>query len=160
MFNIKQSFKTGFGFGSTSGVITTLGLIVGLHSGTNSETAVLGGILIIAITDALSDAFGIHLSEELNKKNTKREVWESTISTFFSKFLVAFTFIIPVLFLPLFQAIIVSVLWGLVLISFLSFYIAKQQKENSQKVVLEHLSIAIFVVIIAHYLGDLVATFD
>ncbi|HRR39194.1 MAG TPA: hypothetical protein P5570_00280 [Candidatus Paceibacterota bacterium] len=157
---MKQSFKTGFGFGSTSGVITTLGLIVGLHSGTNSETAVLGGILIIAITDALSDAFGIHLSEELNKKNTKREVWESTISTFFSKFLVAFTFIIPVLFLPLFQAIIVSVLWGLVLISFLSFYIAKQQKENSQKVVLEHLSIAIFVVIIAHYLGDLVATFD
>lgn len=160
MFDIKQSFKTGFGFGSTSGVITTLGLIVGLHSGTNSETAVLGGILIIAITDALSDAFGIHLSEELNKKNTKREVWESTISTFFSKFLVAFTFIIPVLFLPLFQAIIVSVLWGLVLISFLSFYIAKQQKENSQKVVLEHLSIAIFVVIMAHYLGDLVATFD
>jgi len=160
MLNIKQSFKTGLGFGLTSGVITTLGLMIGLHSGTNSKIAVLGGILVIAVTDALSDAFGIHLSEESSKKRTKREVWESTISTFLSKFLIALTFIIPVLFLPLLKAIIVSIMWGLLLIGFFSFYIARQQKEKSQKVVLEHILIAVFVIIITHYLGDWVATFE
>ena len=159
MFKIKQSFRTGLGIGLTSGVITTLGLMVGLHSGTNSKTAVIGGILIIAVADALSDALGIHLSEELSKKNTTKEIWESTISTFLSKFLIALTFIIPVLFLPLSEAIIVSVLWGLILIGFFSFYVAKSQGEKSQKVILEHLLIAIFVVIITHYVGDLVATF-
>ena len=46
------------------GVITTLGLIVGLHSGTHSRAIVIGGILTIAIADAMSDALGIHVSEE------------------------------------------------------------------------------------------------
>lgn len=40
---------TGVHFGLTSGVITTLGLMVGLHSGTHSLRAVAGGILTIAI---------------------------------------------------------------------------------------------------------------
>jgi len=59
---IKHSLKTGFSFGLTSGIITTLGLIVGLNSSTRSKLVVLGGILIIAIADAFSDAFGIHVS--------------------------------------------------------------------------------------------------
>ena len=32
---MKESLKTGISFGLTSGVITTLGLMVGLHSGTH-----------------------------------------------------------------------------------------------------------------------------
>jgi len=53
---MKASFKTGLSFGLTSGVITTLRLMVGLHSGTRSRTVVIGGILTIAIADAMSDA--------------------------------------------------------------------------------------------------------
>lgn len=98
MLNIKQSFKTGLGFGLTSGVITTLGLIVGLHSGTHSKIVIIGGILVIAVADALSDALGIHISEESNRKRSQKEIWESTISTFFSKLIIALTFIIPILF--------------------------------------------------------------
>ncbi|MDI6733408.1 MAG: hypothetical protein QME51_05200, partial [Planctomycetota bacterium] len=60
---MNHSIKTGFSFGSTSGVITTLGLMVGLHSGTHSKFAVLGGIVTIAVADAFSDALGIHISE-------------------------------------------------------------------------------------------------
>ena len=56
---MKPSFKTGFSFGLTSGVITTLGLMVGLHSGTHSRSVVIGGILTIAVADAMSDALGM-----------------------------------------------------------------------------------------------------
>ena len=59
---MKHSFKVGFTFGVTSGIITTLGLIVGLHSGTHSKIIILGGIIVIAIADAFSDALGIHIS--------------------------------------------------------------------------------------------------
>ena len=52
---IKKSLKIGLSFGLTSGVITTLGLLVGLNSSTHSKMVVLGGILVIAIADALSD---------------------------------------------------------------------------------------------------------
>ena len=48
--------RTGVYFGATSGVITTVGLIAGLYAGTESVVAVLGGILVIAVADAMSDA--------------------------------------------------------------------------------------------------------
>ena len=160
MSNIKQSFKTGFSFGLTSGIITTLGLMVGLHSGTHSKIVVMGGVLFIAVADALSDALGIHISEESRKKGTQKEIWESTISTFLSKLVIALTFITPILILSLSTAVIISVLWGVFLIGIFSFYIAKQQEKRPYKVILEHLAITILVIIITHYIGDWVATFS
>lgn len=156
---MKPSIRKGFSFGLTSGIITTLGLIVGLHSSTNSALVVIGGILIIAVADALSDALGIHISEESENHHTAKEVWESTITTLLSKFVFALTFIVPVLLFTLSVAVIVSVIWGLSLITIFSFYLAKQGKIKPYKVVIEHLLIAIFVIIVTHYLGDWVATF-
>jgi VIT1/CCC1 family predicted Fe2+/Mn2+ transporter len=78
MFN-KHSIKVAFSFGMTSGIITTLGLIVGLHSGTHSQIVIIGGILTIAIADSFSDALGIHISEESQGQHTEKEVWESNI---------------------------------------------------------------------------------
>jgi hypothetical protein len=84
---MKSSFRMGLSFGLTSGVITTLGLIVGLHAGTNSRAAVLGGILTIAIANSLSDALGIHLAEESKGMAPVLQVWESTVATLLSKFI-------------------------------------------------------------------------
>lgn len=151
---MKHSLKTGFLFGLTSGIITTLGLIVGLHAGTHSKLVVLGGILTVAIADAFSDALGIHISEESENKHTTKEIWESTISTFLSKFVFALTFIIPVLLFELSTAIVVSVIWGLSVLGILSFNIAKEQKTKPWKVVVEHLIIALLVITITHYVGD------
>ena len=156
---MKLSIRKGFSFGLTSGVITTLGVIVGLHSSTHSTLVVIGGILVIAIADSLSDALGMHISEESEIKHSTKEIWESTISTFVSKFTFALTFIIPFLLLSLSTAIIVSIIWGLSLITIFSLYLAKQQSLKPYKVILEHLIIAIIVVVITHYIGDLVATF-
>jgi len=156
---MKLSIRKGFSFGLTSGIITTLGIIVGLHSSTHSTLVVIGGILIIAIADALSDALGIHISEESEIKHSTREIWESTISTFLSKFVFALTFIIPFLLLSLSAAIIASLIWGFSLIILFSLYLAKQENLKPYKVVLEHLIIAIIVVVITHYVGDWIATF-
>jgi len=92
---MKDSLRTGITFGLTSAVITTLGLMVGLHSGTHSRVVVLGGILTIAIADAFSDALGIHVSEESQNVHTVRQIWGATAATFLTKFLFAITFAIP-----------------------------------------------------------------
>jgi len=155
---MKHSLKTGLCFGLTSGIITTLGLMVGLHSFTGSKLAVIGGILTIAIADAFSDATGIHISEESEDKHTKNEVWESTISTFLAKFAFALTFIVPVLLFELDRAILISVAWGLLMLGILSYSIAADQKAKSWKVIAEHLIIALTVVIVTHYFGDWVST--
>ena len=155
---MKLSIRKGFSFGLISGIITTLGLVVGLHSGTHSALVVIGGILAIAIADAMSDALGIHVSEEFENKHSTKEIWESTISTFLSKFAFTLTFIIPLLFLQLSTAIIVCVIWGLSLIATFSYYIAKQQNTKPHRAIFEHLIIAIMVIVITHYIGDWVAT--
>lgn len=154
---MRHSLKTGFSFGLTSGIITTLGLMVGLHSSTHSKPVVIGGVLTIAIADAFSDALGIHISEESEAKHCAKEIWESTIFTFLSKFIFALTFILPILFFQLSSAIIVSVIYGLSLLGIFSFYIAKEQKANPWRVIIEHLIIAFIVILMTHYLGDWVA---
>lgn len=153
---MKHSWKIGLCFGLTSGIITTLGLMTGLYSGTYSKIVVIGGILIIAIADSLSDAFGIHVSEESENKHTSKEIWESTLSTFFCKFIIASSFIIPAILFELKIAIYISVIWGLLLLSILSFKIGKDQKTKTWIVVIEHLIIAIIVIIIAYYVGHFI----
>lgn len=151
---MKTSWKTGISFGLTSGVITTLGLMVGLHSGTHSRAVVIGGILTIAIADAMSDALGIHVSEESRNSGSTRQIWEATLATFMAKFVIAATFVVPVLVLPLDDAIVMSVLWGFLLLTILSFFLAKAQAVPPWKVIGEHLMIALCVVVITHAVGD------
>jgi len=158
---MNHSIKTGFSFGLTSATITTLGLMVGLNAGTHSKLAVIGGILIIAIADAFSDALGIHISEESENKHTTKQIWISTIATFLTKFVFALTFVIPVLLLELSAAVVVSVIWGLSMLGVFSFQIAREQKKTPWKVILEHLLIALIVIAITHYLGNWIsATFS
>ncbi len=149
----KLSIRKGFSFGLTSGIITTLGLIVGLDSATHSALVVIGGIMVIAIADAFSDALGMHISEESEIRHTEREIWESTIMTFLSKFFFALTFVAPFLLFPLSTAIIASVIWGLSLIGAFTYYIAKRERISPKKAIAEHLAIAVFVVIATHYVG-------
>jgi len=151
---MRPSWKTGVSFGLTSGVITTLGLMVGLHSGTHSRTVVIGGILTIAVADAMSDALGIHISEESKNSGPALPIWEATLATFLAKFVIALTFVVPVLLRPLDQAVVLSVIWGLLLLAGLSFFVARAQAISPWKVIGEHLLIAMFVVAITHAVGD------
>jgi len=155
---MNHSLKTGFSFGLTSGVITTLGLISGLHSGTGSKTVIIGGVLTIAIADAFSDALGIHISEESEIKHNAKEIWVSTISTFLAKFVFSSSFLVPVILLSLDSAFIVSIIWGILLILIFSYILAKQQKESPFKVIGEHLLIVVVVLVVTHLTGDLIST--
>jgi len=154
---MKRSIRTGLSFGLTSGVITTLGLIVGLDSATNSRLVVLGGIITIAIADALSDSLSMHVSQESESKHSKKEIWESTIATFITKLLFALTFIIPVLISSLRMAVITDIAWGFLLLIILNYKIAKRERINPIKVISSHLTIALLVIIITYFLGKGIA---
>ena len=145
--------RTGLFFGATSGVITTIGLIVGLNSGTKSVTAVLGGILVIAVADAMSDALGIHLAEESDPNTTHNHVWAATIMTFLTKFVFSISFAVPLLLLPLATAVLTSVVWGMLVIVVLSYFLARSQGESPVAIIAEHVGIAFLVVILSHYIG-------
>lgn len=153
---LRKAFETGATFGLASGVITTLGLVVGLHSGTHSRAVVVGGIITIAVADAFSDALGMHLHEESEDDHTEVEIWASTFATLITKFLMAATFLVPILLLDLSRAIAASLVWGGVVLTILSYQLATSQKQPPFKVIAEHLVIAAVVVLITHLVGGAV----
>lgn len=150
---MKATYLKGLSFGVASGIVTTLGLMVGLYSGTHSRLAVLGGILTIALADAMSDAFGIHLAEESSKEKNHLEIWESALATFFTKLVFALTFAVPVLFLDLKTAVFVSFGWGLLLLGIISIMIARWRGESIWHAILEHWGVATLVVFLSYYVG-------
>lgn len=155
---MKGSIRKGLSFGLTSGIITTLGLLVGLEAGTGSKGAVIAGIMTIAIADALSDALGMHIAEESNTKK-ERSIWEATASTFAAKLVFASSFLIPILLFEIGWAVVISLLWGILLLSLLSWWIARQQQENPVHVIGEHVFIAIIVVVLSRLVGLAVSHF-
>jgi len=149
-----KSLRVGFSFGLTSGIITTLGLIMGVYSVNPSKYIVIGAILTIAIADAFSDALGMHISQESEKEHSVKEIWISTASTFFAKLIFASTFIIPFLIFTINISVIISMIWGLLLLGIFSYIIAKDQKISPLNAIAEHMFIAIIVLIMTRYAGN------
>lgn len=150
---MNTQFRKGLGFGLTSGVITTIGLIVGLDASTGSKFVVVSGIIAIAIADSCSDALGMHISEESTYRRTTAQIWEATISTFLFKLSFALMFIIPFLLLDIQTALIASIIAGYAIVSGYSYYLAKKTKQISRKVILEHILIMTAVIAITYFVG-------
>jgi VIT1/CCC1 family predicted Fe2+/Mn2+ transporter len=113
--------------------------------------------LTIAIADACSDAFGIHIAEESETIHTKKEIWVATVATFVTKFGFALTFIVPIVVFELDLAINIGVIWGMVIMTILSYSIAQDQQESPWKIIGEHVAIALLVVFVTHFVGDWIA---
>lgn len=152
MIEPKKCYQTKFSFGFSSALITSLGLIVGLNAGSNAKLNIIGGLLIIALADNISDSFGIHIYQE-SEYRSHREVWRSTFSNFIARMLVVISFVLLIVFLPLSIAVVVSIVWGMLLLICLSFLIAKNNNANILKAIIEHLSIATMVIIASHFAG-------
>ena len=153
---MKESWRSGLGFGVTSGIVTTAGLIVGLGSGTHSTLAVLGGIVALAVSDGLSEAMGLHVAKKAENA-PKRDALESTLGLLASKFFTTLTFAIPILLTNLKTALVIDVVWGLLLLAALTAGLPDHGNRGVWREVAEHEAIAIVVIAAAYATGLLVA---
>ena len=156
---MRNPLNVGLGFGLTSGVITTLGMIIGLNAATHSESAVVGGILTVALADAFSDALGIHITEESTGKRSEAYTWKATFSTFFFKIVFALSFILPFVFLEYNNAIFACIAWAGLVIGVFSYIIGKRRGEKPFGVVAEHLLVSVLVVIITQIVGGFISKY-
>ena len=148
-----QSHKNNYLFGSSSAIITNLGLIAGLYSTSNAKLNILGSILLIAIADNISDTLGIHIYQEAEGLKAK-EVWFSSFTNFSSRLIVSSFFALLIIFLPLQSALIYSMILGLMLISIISYFIAIHKKNNPYIAIIEHIGIALLVIVLSRILGN------
>lgn len=154
---VSTAVNKSLGFGLASGVITTLGLLVGLSAGTGSQIAAISGVLVIAIADSLSDAFGMHVSEESQSSSTHKHVWKVTLYTLISKLTFALSFVIPLMLFPLTTALWIDIAWGTLLLGIFSVYLAHIRKRKAFPIILEHLVIGVVVIGSSHLIGKIVS---
>ena len=133
-------------------------MVVGVNASTSSRLAVIAAIISIAIADAFSDAVAMHVSEESEGVHTRKDVWEATMATFLAKFAFAMTFVIPIWFLALDIAVLIDIIWGLLIMTVFNIFLARSQDERVLRVVFEHLTIAIVVVLITYTAGSFLST--
>jgi hypothetical protein len=146
-----------FSFGATSSTVTSLGIIFGLLSSGNPKAGVIGSLLVIAVADNIADSLGIHIYRETT--STKKENTRMfTIENFLTRFGITITFVILFAFLPLDYAATFCVAIGFGILIFLSYLIGVQRKTSTIKEILIHLGIAIPVIVISHFLGQLIFT--
>ena len=149
---------TKFSFGVTSAIVTSLAFIVGLSESINSRFAIIISLSVFAVADNISDSLGLHIFQESDLKKSK-VVNVSTFSNFFARFMIVAVFILLVAFLPINYAVIVSIIFGISLLSVLSYFIAKEQKTNPYKSILEHLAIAILTIAVSYFLREWIVNF-
>ncbi len=145
-----------FGFGATSAVLTGIAVIVGLSGTTNAIASIITALVIIAIADNVSDSFGIHIHQESQRESVK-EVRRTTFANFLTRACVVSVFIILMIFLPLRLAVTLSILFGLIVISVISYLISKGREANPARVVIQHLLLTITVVAASFVLRELSA---
>jgi VIT1/CCC1 family predicted Fe2+/Mn2+ transporter len=145
-------------FGSSSAVITSLAIIIGLSGTINAKISIITALLIIAIADNVSDSFGIHVHQESECRNPAI-VRRVTLENFIARLLITMIFILFVFFIPLTYSIIISIIFGLSMIIALSYFIAKRQKINPYKAIIQHLALALVVMIMGLVLRNILSGF-
>jgi len=144
-----------FSFGATSSTVTSLGIIFGLLTSVNPKASVIGALLVIAVADNIADSLGIHIYREstaTKKENTRM----FTISNFITRFGITLTFVGLFFLLPINYAAVFCTILGLGILVFLSYLIGVQRKTSIPREVAIHLGIAVPVIVISHFLGQLI----
>ncbi len=122
----------------------------------NPKIIIISTLLVLAIADNISDSFGIHIYRESQSLTNKS--LNNTLSNFLTRFAVTLVFILLILFLPLQYAILSAVIFGMSLLSVLSYQIAINLKTNPYLAVFQHVGVAAIVIIVSYFLGEMITS--
>jgi len=142
----------GIAFGTTSAVVTSMGMSVGLNAATASKATIVSGLLIVAIADNISDSLSIHVYQE-SEGLESRAAFRSTITNFLARLLATGTFVVLVIALP--PAMMGPVLlgWGLVLLAALTYRVARARGVSVVSEIAKHIAVALLVVFVSRTIG-------
>ena len=142
-----------FSFGATSAVITGLAVIVSLSRTANPVIGITTALVVIAIADNISDSFGIHVHQE-SQKESVIEIRKTTFANFVTRIAVVSIFLLLVILLPMTVAVALSIVFGIAVISIISYFIAKEQKVKPHKIVFQHLLTTVLVIFGSYLLRE------
>ena len=144
-----------FSFGATAAIVTSIGLIIGFDAATATKSTIISGLLIIAIADNLTDSLSVHIYQE-SERLEPRAAFHTTLINFGARLGLSLSFVFLMVILPLGIAVVASILWGLFLLTGLSYVVARTQKLPVLREIAKHVAIAAVVMFCSKMIGNLI----
>jgi hypothetical protein len=154
--NVSRAAPRNYSFGGTAAIVTSVGLIVGFGAAAISRATIVSGLLIIALADNISDSLSIHIYQE-SENLEARAAFRATFINFVTRFVVAMSFVAVALLVPTAAVAAVSLGWGLLLLSALTFGVARARNVSPGREILKHIIVALVVVGVSRVLGGWIA---
>ena len=153
--NAQKNKLSNFSFGAVSAVITCLAIITSFDTNNKSKLVVIGSLCVIALADNISDTLGIHIYQE-GEFSSFRKVWRGTLSNFIVRVCVILVFILFVFGLPPMPAVVCSILYGFLILTGISYLVARKRHIAPARVIAEHIVIATLVLGLSKYVAFLI----
>jgi len=145
-----------FSFGATAAILTSIGLIIGLDAATATKATILSGLLIVAIADNLTDSLSVHIYQE-SERLEPRAAFHATLTNFAARLGLSLSFVFLVVILPLRVAVVASILWGLLLLTGLSYVVARTRKLPVLREIAKHVAVAAVVMLSSKMIGHVIS---
>jgi len=142
-------------FGMTSAIVTGIAVVGTLFSNPGGKMLVIPSLLIFAVADNIADSFGMHVYQDAQHLKGK-QVWMGTVFNYCARLSVSLLFIAVLLLFPTRIASILCVSIGLLLLTTISYLIAKQRKQNPLFMVAEHVGLAVIVLAVSTFIGNFI----
>jgi predicted adenylyl cyclase CyaB len=144
-------------FGITSGILTTIGVLVGVNSATADRLSVVAAVVAIAVADSCSDAFGMYMAKMSERGVAPKQALRHALGTLVGKAFLPFTFLVPLVVLPLGIAVAVDLAWGALALALLSAEQAVVEQRAVTRRVARNLGLALVIIANSTLAGSLVA---
>ncbi|HEX7604981.1 MAG TPA: hypothetical protein VF316_25365 [Polyangiaceae bacterium] len=154
----RRTHPTGFSFGGTAAIVTSMGVIVGFSASTVAKGPIVSSLLIVALADNISDSLSIHLYQESENLDV-RAAFRATLTNFAARLVVSLSFVALVLVLPRNLLAGAALGWGMLLLGVLSYVLARARKVSAWREVAKHLLIAAIVVVVSRVSAALILAY-
>lgn len=141
-----------FSFGGAAAIVTSMALIIGLDAATMTKPAIIGGLLIVAVADNLTDSLSIHIYQE-SERLEGHEAFIATLTNFVARLLVSLSFVLLVVLLPMREAVAAALAWGLLLLCALTYLLARERQVGVVSEIGKHIAVALVVILASRAIG-------
>lgn len=157
--NMNKDLRQGIFFGINSGILATVGLIVGVAQTTTNPLYIVVSVLSLAISDGIGESYGIFLSKKAeNTENKGYGPIYSLISLLLAKIFTVLLFLIPLLFnwdIKYYKNLIWPIFLSLIMLTIIDYNLAKLRDEKLHKFVVPHYILLALVVFSTKIIGML-----
>ena len=112
----------------------------------------VSALLIAAVADNLTDSLSVHMYQE-SERLEEKEAFIGTLTNFATRFIVCLSFVLIVTLLREHAAAVGGIVWGMSLLTVLTYILARHRKVSAMSELGKHLAVALVIVFVSKSIG-------